>query len=397
MKAFHKFAAMSFVALSFASFDAAAAIDNAASVVLLRTSCDDGAGGTLNNCFTDMSAVTSWITNTRKPNDASPLAVNIGPGTFGAITLACNSAANFTGNISFVGAGREQTTIDHSQIPITISQCTKLSFSGMLIRNGFYGYIQWDGGGTSNWTNVEVQISPGAWNEGTCGATRGQHYWFGSRIVSGDSATATRGYAAKCDETWFIGSEISMDIDCINPDTGAFVGSPTEVGKAINATNQGIVHAYGSVIRSITSCQLRSGDYLVAAVASNGGSIHIHGTGIDVLSDDYPSGIVALSAGSGGEIHANSSAYNLSTAIGGTVTRVKGAGHVHAPYLWEHIPDTDGNPGTVDTNFTSANGADQTTVTVSTSDGHPHPAIYSATCPATARWYDTVDKLCRAQ
>ena len=80
------------------------------------------------------------------------------------------------------------------------------------------------------------------------------------------------------------------------------------------------------------------------------------------------------------------------------MTRISNnGGHVHAPYLWQHVPDTDDNPSTVDTNFASVNGADQTTMTVGPSDGHPHTAVYSSSCPFNARWYDQVDKVCRGQ
>lgn len=101
-----------------------------------------------------------------------------------------------------------------------------------------------------------------------------------------------------------------------------------------------------------------------------------------------PRNIVVLSAATGGTIHANGSSYNLST-VGGTVTRVvNNGGHIHAPYLWEHIPD----PATVP-NFTSVTGADMTTVTTGTSDGQPHLLIYSTNC--ASKWYDSVDKACR--
>jgi hypothetical protein len=64
--------------------------------------------------------------------------------------------------------------------------------------------------------------------------------------------------------------------------------------------------------------------------------------------------------------------------------------------MWGGVPDTDGDPATVDTNFFSTNGADQATVFSGTSDGFPHPAVYSDSCPGSARWYDTVDKVCRS-
>jgi hypothetical protein len=396
MNPFQKFAAISFAAFSFASFDASAAIDNAASVVLLRTSCNDGAGGTLNNCFTDTSTLMSWIANTRnpKPSDSAPLTVQVGAGKFaGSLGLTCNAAAGFTGHISFVGAGTEQTIIENGGTTF-LTGCTNLGFSDMAMTHPVYGYIKWAGGGSSTWNRINLEGTARLWEE-TCGPTRGTHYWFGSRIKVFDTFLVAQGYNAACDESWFFGSEISLDSDCYN--NGEFyVGGINTGGYAVNASNQGEVHVYGSVIRVRAACPTAASVTLRAVNATNGATIHVHGTGIDVISDDT-NNIIALKASGGGTIHANASAFNLSTPSG-TVTRISNnGGHVHAPYLWEHVPDTDGNPATVDTNFASANGADQTTSTVGTSDGHPHTAVYSSTCPANARWYDTTDKVCRSQ
>lgn len=128
---------------------------------------------------------------------------------------------------------------------------------------------------------------------------------------------------------------------------------------------------------------------LSAVTATSGGMVHIHGTGIDAISS-ASNNIKVLTAGVGSMIHANASSYNLSTPTG-SVTRINNTGgHIHAPYLWEHIPDPTTAP-----NFASQNGADTTTVTTGTSDGQPHMAVYSASCPSGTKWYDQVDKVCR--
>jgi hypothetical protein len=98
--------------------------------------------------------------------------------------------------------------------------------------------------------------------------------------------------------------------------------------------------------------------------------------------------VVALSASNAGVIHANGAAYNLSTGTGGAVTRIANSGgHVHAPYLWEHIPDPATTP-----NFTSVTGADMAPLASGTSDGHPHFLMFDSSC--SSHWYDTVDKAC---
>jgi hypothetical protein len=346
----------------------------------------------MNNCFTDTGSLVSWLKTTRRPNAQSPLVVNISAGTFDSIELRyqnkCDASVNYTGYISFVGAGTGQTTIMGSSSPIAAQNCTNLSFGNMTITMapGIYDYIKWSGGGSSTWYNVVVNGQARMWTE-TCGAARGKHYWFGSRLTVSDHFSVAQGYNATCDETWIIGSEILLDMDCKNSDGYSIPGSDSPA--LINASGQGEVHVYGSAIRVNASCSAAGGTNLGAVTAGSGGIVHIHGTGIDVISA-ASNNIKVLTANTGGMIHANASAYNLSTTAG-SVTRInENGGHIHAPYLWEHIPD----PVTVP-NYASKNGADTTTVTTDTSDGHPHVAVYSTTCQPPTMWYDQVDKLCR--
>jgi hypothetical protein len=258
----------------------------------------------------------------------------------------------------------------------------------MQFREDVYGYVVWNGGGSSTWNNVDVFVTARGWTESCGGGPRGNHYWFGSRIVVDDAAQTAQGYVASCAESWFFGSEITVNIDCSN---GA-----TQGADALNVTGPGEVHLYGSVVRIVASCSTQAGYKLNAATAKNGGNIHIHGTGIDVLSD-ASNNIAALNAASDGSIHVNGSAYNLYTYAGTATRIVNNGGHVHAPYLWEHIPDSDDDPNTA-ANFASANGADMTTVTTGTLDSHPHMVVYSATCAAVSAatpWWDAVDRVCR--
>lgn len=386
MKSFRIFPAVAFLACISFSPGSLAVIDNNAPAVKLQTSCTEG-GVALNNCFEDTTTLADWLKTIRRPNAQNPLVVNIGAGEFGSLTLSgpakkCDPGINYTGYISFVGSGPDKTTFT-SQNPMTIGNCTNMSFSNMAIGNTFYGgYISWNGGGSSTWNNVVVDGQSRIWIE-SCGVTRGKHYWFGSRLKMTAAASIADGYDASCGESWFIGSEIQADL--CDPNGGYGPNG----NFLIRASEQGEIHVYGSVIRVGATCQMGVGTPILAITASDGGNVHVHGTGIDVIST-VPNNIVVLQAASGGVIHANGAAYNLSTPSG-TVTRISNnGGHIHAPYLWEHIPD----PATIP-NFTSANGADQTTVTSGTSDGHPHTVVYSTNCPANARWYDQVDKVCR--
>lgn len=376
MNAFQKFAATAVAALGFTSFNAAAVTDPNAAVVHLRDPAMGGcveAGASLNNCFTDIGSLKGWIEGTRKPNATKPLLVEIGPGTFGSYLLCGSGGA--VSHISFQGAGMGRSTLGPISIFTNNLICDHLTFSNLTVKGtgpGQYAVVIFSpGGGHTTWHNVELT---GPWTEygAVPCSVRGSHYWFGSRV---------RGtYQAWCDTSWFIGSELADE---------------SGNAAAISARDAE-VHFYGSNIRS---------PYL-AVEATNNADVHIHGTGIDVIGGPGDA-VVALSAASGAHIHASGVGYVLETGAGGTATRISNnGGHVHAPYLWGHVPDTDGDPTTVDTNFTSANGADQTTVTVGTLDGHPHPAVYSSKCAADTandpinpnrKWFDTVDRVCRNQ
>ena len=381
MNTFRIFPALALLVCIIFTSNASATIDSNAAIVQVQDPANGNcmeAGAPLNNCFTDSISLTNWIAaRNPQPSSTAPLLVKFGPGHFGGLICGNSGGADVT-NITFQGSGRGQTKID----TVTIQLCTNVLFSNMTIgsyaRGNTYGIVVFNSGKTTTWTNVEV-IGPDPWYEYSCTGVVGKHTWFGSTISSikaGDVSV----YNTHCDQSWFYGSEI------IAQSTG---GTLSNGITAINAVG-GEVHVYGSVIRSLnTGTAVTTANLHTAVYASGAGTmVHIHGTGID-LSSSTASAIVALNAENGAMIHANDTAYNMQSGTGGTVTRIlNNGGHIHAPYLWEHIPDPTAIP-----NFTSVTGADMTNVTTSTSDGHPHFVIYDSTC--ASKWYDTVDKACR--
>ena len=367
---------LSFLSILFCivlSSNAFAVIDTGAAVVKLRHvnqgGCNEG-GVPLNNCFSDLASLNSWI-STRAPSSSNPLLVEIGPGIFGG-TFTCSSL----GNITLRGSGRTNTTIGSAGAAftagMTLTNCTNLNVSSLKVV-GTYGAIQWTGTGTTTWTDVDVVGQGRGWYEtdGNCAQTQTKHYWFSSRIEAQPLFSLVIPYNAYCGESWFFGSEL---LSSATSNWGSV--------HPIVAIGKGEAHIYGSVLRTLVT---GTGNATVnAAYASNGGHIHIHGTGIDIISNVAVS-IAALRADTGGVIHANGAAYNLKTA-GGTVTRIvkdlDTATHIHAPYLWEEHS----NPPTI----VSANGADMAVVTDA---NQPHLLIYSANC--TSKWFDTSTNTCR--
>ncbi len=370
------------------SASAHATIDATADKVALRTSCTVG-GTALNDCFTSWWTLSGWIQNTRRPNASSPLEVDIGPGTFGpnlgagavSLYITCNPSAGYTGYISFVGSGSNESILTgqggSSFSPLNVSSCTDLNFSNLQISNpnsgiAGYGAIEWSGGGISHWYDVQVIGNGRAWYEPTCGATPGMHYWYSSQLTATAAFSVGDTYDSKCDDSFFFGSQITLSV----PSSSYGVNG----GAAIEAHGSGMISMYGSHLRVFDDV---AGSPAAAVWADTGGIIHIHGTGIEMLSDDGAN-LPVLNATSGGVIDATASSYSLSST--GGISRVDnygGTGTILAPYLW---PESATPPS-----VGSVTGADQVVIT-STADGHPHLLIYDSTCSGS--WYDTDLRAC---
>lgn len=337
---------------------------DASSVQLLKSCTVDNQH--LRNCFESSDDLIAWMRDVRRPNASAPLQVSIGPGTHERLKVVCEPVVTgYTGHISFQGSGRTTTIIEgEGLVPIRAADCTHLSFSDMRITST--NYILWTGGGESRWNNVEVSTGGNGWREDGCASVRGKHYWTAStfhiRVPSNGN-----GYTALCDESWFYGSEVSTDAD----------GGPGQ--SLLRADGVGEIHVYGGSLRALGFASLTN-----IATAQNGGSIHIHGTGIDMLTSIDATAQV-FNAATGGMIHANASAYNLKTGANGSIVRINnngGTGHIHAPYLWEEHP--------MPPNIISVTGAD---MAVTTDNAQTHLVIYNSSC--ASRWFDVNTNACR--
>ena len=225
--------------------------DSTASVVFLRDPSNGGcnvAGGTMENCFESMSALsnlsTGWIWSTRNPTSASPLIVDIGPGEFG--TFACSG----DGYVSLRGAGREHTILraaGSTGDAVSVQNCDNLSFMDIGFSGGRFG-VHWVGRGSASWTNVDMTSTGEAgdsypWSD-ECDSEvqeKSLHYIHGSRLRN--AATASNfnyGFSTTCAESWIIGSEILVTIDAA---TGLFAaGVYMQFGA--------VVQTFGTPIRT---------------------------------------------------------------------------------------------------------------------------------------------------
>lgn len=359
------FSVIIFLSVLLGSTQVLAAIDNNAATVQLRISCSEN-GATIDNCFDDLNTLNSWIWNTRIPSPTAPLKVSIGPGTFTG-SFTCSDS----GSVTLAGSGMGNTVIQNGSFPISTSQCVNMVFSDMTVKNTGNLFGVKNVGGTTVWSNVEIVGLGYAWFDtpGGCSGPKGTHYWFGSKITAETTAAGSAtAYFNACDKSWLYGSEITAK---------GTSGSSTPL-VAVG----GEVHVYGSNIRALPAAGAVM-DSVVAVTATNTADIHIHGTGIDVISP-AANNITALKASNGGHIHANASAYVLKTGSGGLVTRVSNdGGDIAAPYQWQ--------VGATPPAINSISGYD-TVVYTSTGDGHPHMAVYDASC--AGNWYDINTSSC---
>lgn len=346
------------------SLNASSAIDVDASVVTVRSSCQEG-GNNLDNCFTTMEAALTWMNNTRNPQPgvAAPLLVDVGPGTFNS--FICSGFSHITVR----GSGQDITVItDTTGLGSVLSfQCDNMLFQDFTMNNRGY----WLGNKhTSMWRNITILgTSQGSWYD-----AGGTHYWFSSRITSnGGVGYVSNGPA----ENWFFGTEIAV--------TGP--GGSTAAFTALHMPNGAEAHVYGSTIRVELEDGATippGGEGMTAVRAEAGGEIHIHGTGIDVIGNALGNDITALYS-NGGMIHANESSYVMQTGAGGVKRRiVNNGGDVRAPYLWQE--------GAEPPAIVSQHGADMA-VTTNNPDGQPHLVVNSSNC--ASGWFDLATNLCR--
>jgi len=354
--------------------------DVSASEVSVNKSCKNIDDTDIDNCFTTMAELFNWMTNVRTPeiDKASPLSIIIGAGNFSSFNCFNHS------NISIRGSGRDVSFITGAPA-ILSSNCNDISFENLsIVGTGSVG-INWRNG-NSHWSNVNVTSTGYTWLDDSCQAAQpSQHYWFGSRISATPKFGFSIAYVSYCDESWFIGSELST-----------VVNKSTSRASALEVTAQGIVHAYGSVLRSISStgvtlpvASTATSNYgLVSVYSYSGGQAHIHATAIDVISEEN-NDVAALVAGDGGSIHANQSSYNMKS--GGKVSRIiKGvASTVKAPYLWE--------AEILNKSLQTVNGADMSVemVCVNGVNCQPHLMIYSSSCNINGPWLDSTANECR--
>jgi hypothetical protein len=361
-----------------------------------------------------MDNVDDWLRNVRQAGPTNPTLVQIGPGTFGS--WSCGSS-----NVTLRGAGRDRTELKETGADAVITigtNCTNLNVQDLTLNGGqslVYGgvrLIKLDA--ITAWTNVEIIGSRYAWLEeslGGCQSHAGRHSFFSSRItaIGGGIGSTTIAYWATCAASWFWGSEITAS---------AVAGNTTHV-RALLAV-EAEIHLYGSNARLILPSDVVAAPFsgtqggTVLMSATGGSSVHIHGTGLDVIHAGTGTADM-LYADATSHFHANESGFNIHVTGTGKVNRVAGPGTVEAPYIWgagASAPLSASSSG-VQT-LTSRNGMDSymeidcplatnqdcsAGANLAVTSQYPRLMVYRKECTGTGAnqgpWFDTVRRACR--
>ncbi len=375
---------------------AAANVDLGAPVILLRSSCDNGANppGVLDNCFITMSDALTWAYAVRHPSALSPLIIDVGPGSFGGFTCGTAGVPSAPGYITVRGSGRHTTVLGASEV----HGCQQLAFQDLSIVNGGStgnGFTWWYEGSAS-FSNVEITGPSYAWWDITY-TVPSTHYWWNS-VLNGSGAAAYQTYGAV---HRFYGGEINHN---------AMSNNTAAVWVNSAANQPGEIQMYGSAIRArahpganvtqLTGVRvdvghafhLHGGSIGVDAAAASATAVNV--TGIRTQYDaeyDYAS-----------TVHVLETAFALKPKGTGTATRLTGTTPpgkgVESVFLWSNGPSAP--PVNI-----SQKGADMYVETdcsaakcssAAAGDGtETHLLIYNNSCTTDGPWFDTVTGRCR--
>ena len=300
-------------------------------------------------CFESVASVNDvlWGTSGIDPSASNPALVDIGPGEFDG-PIVCSTGQGFT---TFRGAGRAQTIIK-GQVPSGIifrtamysdGGCDSVDFRDMKLDGGTIGFgVYWTGGGSSTWSDVDLEGEFFGWYDIECGSGSntdppvGVHYFFGSRVTGGGT-----GYFSSCGDTWFYGGEILAA-----PALKGSLGSP----KGVWVNLRGSFHAFGTAIR-VSTVGLTSGTGTAEGVVvgrgpttpspDGYGEFHHHG-GIVSMNTSNLANVTAIGlavddplAVGDARAHTLGTAFAINAASGTSSKRVAGTGTIQSPLLWQ--------------------------------------------------------------
>ncbi len=348
-----------------------------------------------------------WMNFTRKPSEASPLLVDVGPGQFwsvhlGQVYYATLDCLNIS-HVTWRGAGPGITVIGGTDLaglryPISASGCHNLHVQDMTLASPDQG-VWWSGPGSSTWQNVEIIGQKQGWFDASCPANRPVHYFFNTQIRTNGEGGVFEAFGMDvCSENWLYGSEVSA-LGSASSSSGL-----SKLTAIRSRTATGDVRLFGSAVRA-GSGALDPGHAAFQGATgvkvSNGGVLHIHGSVVNATTSSIAGAdATGLSvSGSGSFAHTPGTAFVVKPGSGGSATRVAelGSSKVESPFLWQ----AGSEPPVAD--LASADGADVYVETDCDASGNcdaagneTHVMIYNqAKCGAANPWFDSTVGACR--
>ncbi|MFK7896405.1 MAG: hypothetical protein AB8G23_11240 [Myxococcota bacterium] len=401
-----------------------------ADTVYLRKNCRLEAD-VLPNCVQHLNALDAWIWNVRRPSEANPLVIHIGPGMHNG-TFYCpdqtEDGGERAGWVSVIGSGRGITRIGNTSNPFSLGaliyNCEGLAFSHLSLEGNAAG-VNWSGGGSATWTDVDLSatktpelVSLG-WTD-SCTGEGSEQSFFGASI-RGFGATqqaASAAYRSACAHSKFYGGDIQLLIT--NPDAST-VDGPQRSGGAVALRGQAELEVYGTSIRVGNSVALNDASSAQEPETLYGVTVKAFPGTSDTPRFRMHGGIISMNSKSLGDTHlvglrvigdptrpADQNAY-ANTAGTAFVLNPGGAGlaerlrvsdaQVDAPLLWQaganppsskngDLGSTDGQGLFVETDC-DATGA-------CSAGDQSHLMVYDTSCAAGGPWRDVMTNACRA-
>lgn len=304
----------------------------------------------------------TWIGNVRQPSAASPLLVEIGPGTFDKLSCGAGDNIFLSGpsfnNVTFRGSGRGRTVFKNiaangagcvlcGAIQAATANCHDLQFASLTADSTFWGAVWRDDAGGSVWIDVDVLGGRVGWYEVTappCDQTKmAEHYWYNSKIVARTpDGFAGNAYEASCSEDWFYGCELDVLADATTTGTfsDGFMGISVGGDPANGLQRKGEAWLFGTLVR-IQANNISPSATVQAGIAGarvfETGTLHMYGGSIDVaVSGSNPSEVIGLHVRDGGFAHTPGTSFLVSGGLGvenGKTARLKGSGAM-SPFIY---------------------------------------------------------------
>lgn len=375
-----------------------------ATTVYLRTSC-----GAIADCFDNTTALNSWVNGTRRPSASTPLLVDIGAGTFGAID--CDGV----GGLSLRGAGRSATILVGGPSAVNGGgafngrNCAGVGVQDMTLS----GFFWWSAGTPSavsaNVSNVLiVGNSAAVFEYCTSSIPQGANTinWWSSRLESNLGATVFAG----CAEHRFFGSDILRTVGA-NSDL-----SRGAIALELFGGETPSVSLYGTSVRAKMAPGAIVFGTIYGVTNHLGGTFHSHGGEIvvDARGGAQNVGATAVHAQNAVATHIVETSFGVHPSTGGVARRVESWKNdpvsglpvadpdtLQAPFLWtagKEPPPLAAPVGAAGQDMFVERGCTSTgNCADGSGGGEPHLMIYTGFCGSTNPWFDVVTGRCRNQ